>query len=132
MNYWMVKTEPSSYSWGDFQAKVEDIWDGIRNYQARKFLKEMRIGDLVLFYHSGKEKSVVGIAEVSHEAFADPGDAEWEAVRLKVHSILSRPVTLQQIKSDDHLSEMLLLRQSRLSVMPVSKDEFEWILNLSK
>lgn len=132
MNYWMVKTEPSSYSWEDFQAKGEDIWDGVRNYQARNFLKEMHLGDPVLFYHSGKDKAVVGIAEVSEEAFSDPKDADWVAVKLKVKKHLKKPVTLQSIKAEDSLSEMLMLRQSRLSVMSVTKEEFELILKMGQ
>ncbi len=132
MNYWMVKTEPSTYSWEDFQEKGEDVWDGVRNYQARNFLKEMRLGDPVLFYHSGKDKAVVGVAEVSEEAFPDPKDGDWVAVKLKVNSALPNPVSLQSIKAEDLLSEMLMLRQSRLSVMSVTDQEFELILKMGK
>ncbi|SEG47022.1 EVE domain-containing protein [Algoriphagus boritolerans] len=132
MNYWMVKTEPSSYSWEDFSEKGEDVWDGVRNYQARNFLKEMQQGDPVLFYHSGKDKAVVGVAEVSAAAFPDPKDEAWVAVGLKVKQALKNPVTLETIKAEDGLSEMLMLRQSRLSVMSVTKEEFNIILNLSK
>jgi predicted RNA-binding protein with PUA-like domain len=132
MNYWMVKTEPESYSWDDFVKKGEDVWDGVRNYQARNFLKAMHLGDQVLFYHSGKEKAVVGIAEVSREAFPDPKDEAWTAVGLSVKQALANPVTLEKIKSEDRLSEMLMLRQSRLSVMSVTKEEFNLILTLSK
>jgi len=132
MKHWMVKTEPNSYSWDDFSKKGEDVWDGVRNYQARNFLKEMQAGDPVLFYHSGKDKAIVGIAEVLTEAFPDPKDASWVAVSLKVKQALNNPVTLEVIKSEDGLSEMLMLRQSRLSVMSVTKEEFNLILNLSK
>lgn len=132
MNYWMVKTEPSTYSWEDFQEKGEDVWDGVRNYQARNFLKEMRLGDPVLFYHSGKDKAVVGVAEVSEGAFPDPKDGDWVAVKLKVNSALPNPVSLQSIKAEDLLSEMLMLRQSRLSVMSVTDQEFELILKMGK
>lgn len=132
MNYWMVKTEPSTYSWEDFQEKGEDVWDGVRNYQARNFLTEMRLGDPVLFYHSGKDKAVVGVAEVSEEAFPDPKDGDWVAVKLKVNSALPNPVSLQSIKAEDLLSEMLMLRQSRLSVMSVTDQEFELILKMGK
>jgi predicted RNA-binding protein with PUA-like domain len=132
MNYWMVKTEPNSYSWDDFSKKGEDVWDGVRNYQARNFLKEMQVGDPVLFYHSGKDKAIVGLAEVSAAAFPDPKDADWVAVSLKVNRALNNPVTLETIKSEDGLSEMLMLRQSRLSVMSVTNEEFNLILNLSK
>ncbi|MBN7817122.1 EVE domain-containing protein [Algoriphagus pacificus] len=130
MNYWMVKSEPSSYSWEDFVAKKEDVWDGVRNYQARNFLRAMQLGDLVLFYHSGKDKAVVGIAEVSEENFPDPKDKDWLAVKLKVNSTLKNPVSLQAIKSEDALSDMLMLRQSRLSVMSLEKAEFELILKM--
>lgn len=126
----MVKSEPSSYSWEDFVAKKEDVWDGVRNYQARNFLRAMQLGDLVLFYHSGKDKAVVGIAEVSEENFPDPKDKDWLAVKLKVNSALKNPVSLQAIKSEDALSDMLMLRQSRLSVMSLEKAEFELILKM--
>ncbi|GAB3218090.1 EVE domain-containing protein [Algoriphagus aestuariicola] len=132
MNYWMVKTEPESYSWEDFVEKGEDVWDGVRNYQARNFLREMRTGDPVLFYHSGKEKAVVGVAEVSREAFPDPKDEAWVAVSLKEKLPLANPVSLESIKSDDRLTGMLMLRQSRLSVMAVSKEEFNVIIALGK
>ena len=130
MNYWMVKSEPGSYSWEDFKKAKEDIWDGVRNYQARNFLKEMRLGDKVLFYHSGKEKAVVGVAEVSEEHFPDPTDEKWEAVKLKVNSQLKNPVTLHEIKAEDALAGMLMLRQSRLSVMSMEKTEFDLILKM--
>lgn len=132
MNYWMVKTEPGSYSWEDFAKKGEDIWDGVRNYQARNFLKEMKQGDPVLFYHSGKDKAVVGIAEVSAEAFPDPKDDTWVAISLKPKQALKNPVTLATIKAEEGLTEMLMLGQSRLSVMSVTKEEFNLILTLSE
>lgn len=133
MNYWLVKSEPESYSWDDLNKKEEDIWDGIRNYQARNFLKEMKLGEKVLFYHSGKPKEIVGIAEVSEEAFPDPNDKDekgWVAVKLKPLEVLSRPVTLAQIKSDDQLDDLLLLKQSRLSVMSVEKSQYDHIVKL--
>jgi predicted RNA-binding protein with PUA-like domain len=132
MNYWMVKTEPSSYSWEDFVKKGEDVWDGVRNFQARNFLKEMQAGDPVLFYHSGKDKAVVGLAEVSQEAFPDPKDPAWVAVSLRAKQALPNSVSLEAIKSEDRLSSMLMLRQSRLSVMSVAKDEFNLILAMGK
>jgi predicted RNA-binding protein with PUA-like domain len=131
MNYWMVKTEPASYSWEDLVSKGEDVWDGVRNFQARNFLKAMQKGDLVLFYHSGKDKAVVGIAEVSKEAFPDPKDAAWEAVRLIPKSPFAHPVTLARIKGEDRLSDLLMLKQSRLSVMSISPAEYELIVNMS-
>ncbi|MDF2157394.1 EVE domain-containing protein [Algoriphagus sp. CAU 1675] len=130
MNYWMVKSEPGSYSWDDFVKIEEEVWDGVRNYQARNYLREMKLGELVLFYHSGKDKEVVGIAEVSEEAFPDPKDEAWTAVKLKVKKALNQPVTLAQIKSEDRLSELPMLKQSRLSVLPVGKEEFDLILKM--
>ncbi|NVJ85870.1 MAG: EVE domain-containing protein [Algoriphagus sp.] len=131
MKYWMVKSEPNSYSWDDFEKAQEDIWDGVRNYQARNYLNEMGIGDQVLFYHSGKEKAVVGIAEVSSAPLPDPKDEAWTAVMLKVGKRLTNPVSLKQIKAEDRLSDLPMLKQSRLSVLPVSKDEFELIVKMS-
>lgn len=135
MNYWLVKSEPESYSWEDLQQKGEDIWDGIRNYQARNYLQEMEVGDEVLFYHSGKNKAIVGLATVSQQAFPDPNDGEqkgWLAVRLKANRTLAKPVTLAQLKAHDHLKELALFKQSRLSVIPVNHAHFELILALSQ
>ena len=130
MNYWMVKSEPESYSWDDFVAKKEDVWDGVRNYQARNFLREMQLGDLVYFYHSGKEKAIVGIAEVSEEQFPDPTDEAWTAVKLKVKRPLEKSIPLSAIKAEDRLSDLPMLKQARLSVLPVGKDEFELLLKM--
>ncbi|MDI1324833.1 MAG: EVE domain-containing protein [Algoriphagus sp.] len=130
MNYWMVKSEPTSYSWDDFTAKQEDVWDGVRNYQARNSLRDMRLGEPVLFYHSGKDKAIVGVAEVSEEAFADPKDPAWIAVRLKVKKPLKSPVKLEMIKNEDRLSQLPMLKQSRLSVFPVGKEEFDLLLKM--
>jgi predicted RNA-binding protein with PUA-like domain len=131
MNYWLVKSEPNSYSWNDLSAKLEDIWDGVRNYQARNFMKEMKLGDQVFFYHSGKEKAIVGLAEVREEAFPDPKDADFVAVKIKSKQPLKNPVSLSEIKSTDLLSEVLLIKQSRLSVMPISKIEAEILMKMS-
>lgn len=130
MKYWMVKSEPGSYSWDDFANKNEDVWDGVRNYQARNFLREMHLGDLVFFYHSGKEKAIVGIAEVSQEQFPDPTDEAWTAVKLKVKNPLNNIIPLQSIKAEDRLSELPMLKQSRLSVLPVGKEEFDLLLKM--
>ncbi|WP_192348891.1 EVE domain-containing protein [Algoriphagus sp. Y33] len=130
MNYWMVKSEPESYSWDDFVAKKEDVWDGVRNYQARNFLREMQLGDWVFFYHSGKEKAIVGIAEVSEEQFPDPTDEAWTAVKLKVKRPLEKSIPLSAIKAEDRLSDLPMLKQARLSVLPVGKDEFELLLKM--
>ncbi|MBS9524905.1 EVE domain-containing protein [Litoribacter ruber] len=135
MKHWLVKTEPETYGWADLVSKKEDIWDGVRNYQARNFLKDMAEGDLVMVYHSGKHREVVGLAKVSEESFPDPADEEgkgWVAVRLAAENELKRPVTLQEIKGQEELSEMLLLKQSRLSVMPLTANEFDFILQLAE
>jgi predicted RNA-binding protein with PUA-like domain len=131
MNYWLVKSEPNSYAWNDLRNKSEDIWDGVRNYQARNFMKEMKLGDQVFFYHSGKEKAIVGLAEVSEEAFPDPKDLDFVAVKIKPKQPFKNPVSLREIKSIDLLSELLLIKQSRLSVMPISNIEADVLMKMS-
>jgi predicted RNA-binding protein with PUA-like domain len=133
MNYWLVKSEPEAYSWQEFIQKKEEVWDGVRNYQARNNLNAMKIGDLVLFYHSGGERQVMGIAEVSKESYQDPTteDDRWKSVDLKLVEELARPVTLKEIKADPRLQNIALVRQSRLSVMPLLKEEFDIILGIS-
>lgn len=134
MKYWLVKQEPEKYSFDDLVKDKKTIWDGVRNYQARNNLREMKKGDAVLFYHSVSEKSVVGVAEVSKEAFQDPSDdtGKWSVVELKAVEKLKNPVSLEQIKSDKKLQEIALIKQSRLSVMPLKKSEFDAILKMSK
>ena len=131
-NYWMVKQEPETYSWNDFVKDGSTDWTGVRNYQARNNLREMKLGDRVLFYHSGKEKAVVGVAEVVKSAYADPtaDDPQWVAVDLKPVKALPSPVQLAAIRYDKRLSGLPLIRQSQLSVMPLTKDEFEAILSM--
>jgi len=132
MNYWLVKSEPETFSWGDLVKDGKTVWDGVRNYQARNFLAEMKRGDLVLFYHSVSEKAVVGLAKVEKEAFPDPtiADPRWLAVELVPQRDFKEKVTLSQIKTDSRLQQVALLRQSRLSVMPLKPEEFEVILGL--
>ncbi|MBL0912977.1 MAG: EVE domain-containing protein [Bacteroidia bacterium] len=132
MNYWLAKSEPFKYSWEKFTKDKTTFWDGVRNYQARNNLRAMAKGDLVLFYHSNEGKEIVGIAQVAREAYQDPGtdDPNWVAVDLKVYKKLKKPVTLEQIKADDILRNMALVRQGRLSVSPVTRDEFDRILLL--
>ncbi len=132
MRYWLVKSEPETYGWGDLVKEGKTFWDGVRNYQARNFLQEMKAGDLVLFYHSVSEKAVVGLAKVSGEAFPDPkaDDPKWLAVELIPFRDFKVPVTLSQIKADPRLSQLGLLRQSRLSVMPLKPEEYEIIVGL--
>jgi len=129
-SYWMVKQEPETYSWDDFVEDGQTDWTGVRNYQARNNLRAMKAGDRVLFYHSGKDKAVVGIAEVTKAAYEDPtaDDEQWVAVDLKPVKRLKNPVPLAAIRYDKRLSELPLIRQSQLSVMPLTKDEFETIV----
>jgi predicted RNA-binding protein with PUA-like domain len=130
--YWMVKQEPETYSWDDFVKDGSTDWSGVRNYQARNNLREMNIGDRVLFYHSGKGKEVVGLAEVTKSAYADPtaDDPQWVAVDLKPLKPLATPVQLAAIRYDKRLSQLPLIRQSQLSVMPLTKDEFDVIVGM--
>ena len=131
MQYWIVKTEPSTYSWNDLVRKGEDTWDEVRNYQARNFLKLMQVGDLVLLYHSGAEKALVGLAKVSREAFPDPQDEAWVAVKLKAIQPLSTPVTLSRLQAEPSLAEISLLKHSRLSVHSLSEAAYQLIHTLS-
>ncbi|HEX8289758.1 MAG TPA: EVE domain-containing protein [Pyrinomonadaceae bacterium] len=134
MNFWLVKQEPEKYSFDDLIAEGKTVWTGVRNYQARNNLLAMKTGDKVLFYHSVTEKSVAGLAEVSKEAFPDPSDetGKWVAVEIKPIEKFAKFVTLDEIKAEQNLQNIALLKQSRLSVMPLMKDEFETILNLTK
>jgi predicted RNA-binding protein with PUA-like domain len=133
-NYWMVKTEPTAYSWDQFVTDGGTAWTGVRNFQARINLRAMRKGDEVFFYHSVIGKEVVGIAKVGREAYPDPtADEEgWVCVDLAPAKPLKSPVTLEQIKADPVLKEIKLVRQSRLSVIPLNAGEFERILELAK
>ena len=126
----MVKQEPETYSWSDLVSDGKTDWTGVRNYQARNNLREMKTGDRVLFYHSGKEKAVVGLAEVVKAAYADPtaADGEWVAVDLKPVKALKNPVPLAAIRYDKRLSQLPLIRQSQLSVMSLTKEEFDIIV----
>ena len=133
-NYWLGKQEPSSYSWSDFVAERGTSWTGVRNYAARNNLRRMRKGDEVLFYHSGEEKAVVGIAKVMRTAYADPtaSEGDWSAVDLAPNKSLRRPVTLEQIKNDPRLRKIQLVRQSRLSVLPLATCEFRAIVRMGQ
>lgn len=132
MNHWLVKSEPSSYSWDDLVRDGGTRWDGVRNYQARNNLGAMKKGDLVLYYHSGAEPEVVGIAKVVKESYRDPttDDDRWVAVDLAPVKPLKSPVPLDVIKKEKRLGNIYLVKQGRLSVMPVTKDEYEVILGL--
>src|SRR2546428_12573539 len=129
-SFWLVEQEPSSYSWSDFTAEGGTSWTGVRNYTARNNLRRMRNGDEVLFYHSGEDKAVVGIAKVTRPAYRDATakEGDWSAVDLAPVKKLPRPVTLREIKAKRELKNIALVRQSRLSVMPLGKREFQLIV----
>jgi len=132
MNYWLVKSEPFKYAWDKFMADKETFWDGVRNYQARNNLKGMKVGDLVLYYHSNEGKEVVGIAKVSKEFYQDPTteDPNWVVVNLVPVQTLSKPVTLKQIKDEPLLTNMELVKQGRLSVTRLLQIEFDKVLEM--
>lgn len=131
MKYWLVKQEPEAYSFDDLLADGKTVWTGVRNFQARNNLRDMKMGDKVLFYHSVSEKSVVGLAEVSREEFTDPTDEKWIAVEIKAVEKFPNRVTLAKIKAEKYLENIALIKQSRLSVLPLTRKEFETIVNLS-
>lgn len=132
-SFWLVKQEPSSYSWSDFTAEGGTSWTGVRNYTARNNLRRMRKDDEVLFYHSGADKAVVGIARVARPAYRDPTakEGDWSAIDLVPVKPLRRPVTLREIKDNPRLKKVQLVRQSRLSVMPLTAEEFRTIVKMS-
>jgi predicted RNA-binding protein with PUA-like domain len=134
MNYWLVKQEPEEFGWPEFVAEKGTAWTGVRNFAARNHLRAMRRGDQVLFYHSVIGKEIVGIAEVAREGYPDPTAEEegWVCVNLRPVRPLAHPVSLEQIKADKLLKEMPLIKQSRLSVMPVSSEQFGHILRLGQ
>lgn len=134
MDYWLVKSEPEAYSWDTFVKLGQDHWDGVRNYQARNNLKLMKVGDEVLFYHSGVEKQVIGIAKVVKEWYPDPtiDDERWVVVDLVPVKKLNKPVTLAEIKVEEKLKGLPLIKNSRLSVMPVSKNHYQLIISKSQ
>jgi len=132
MNYWLVKSEPHKYSWEKFNEDGRTFWNGVRNYQARNNLREMKEGDLVLYYHSNEGKAVVGIAKVVKEFYQDPttDDKNWVVVDLVPFETIQNPVTLETIKADEQLKDIGLVRQGRLSVMGMKREEFDRIVEL--
>ena len=134
MNYWLVKSEPSVYAWEQLVADGKTCWDGVRNNAARLHLLAMKKGDHVMFYHSNEGLAVMGIAKVEKTAYSDPtaDDARWVGVELTPYKALKKPVTLAQVKEDARLKDIALVRIGRLSVMPLKKEEFNVILELSK
>lgn len=131
MNYWLVKTEPETFSWDTFAKDKKTTWDGVRNFQARSNMKAMAKGDVVFFYHTGDEKAIVGLAKVLTDPYPEPKDPDWVVVDLVPERKLKNPVSLSQIKSEKRLSDMVLVRASRLSVQPVKENEYKIILELS-
>jgi len=134
MNYWILKSEPFKYSWDQFVKDGETYWDGVRNYAARIHLRTMAIGDVCFFYHSNVGKEIVGIAEVIKTAYQDPttDDDRWVAVDIKVLNPVKKPVSLAAMKAEKKLSKLELIRISRLSVSPVRKSEFDFIMKMSE
>ncbi|WP_316738207.1 EVE domain-containing protein [Pedobacter aquatilis] len=130
--HWLVKSEPFKYSWEKFNEDGRTFWDGVRNYQARNNLRDMKEGDLVLFYHSNEGKNVVGVAKVVKESYQDPttDDKNWVVVDLSPVESLKNPVSLEQIKAEESLKDISLVRQGRLSVMPLKAEEFDKILEM--
>jgi predicted RNA-binding protein with PUA-like domain len=133
-SFWLVKQEPSAYSWSDLVAEGETSWTGVRNFAARNKLRKMRKADEVLFYHSGDEKAVIGIAKVTRTAYPDPTakEGDWSTVDLAAGKPLARPVTLREIKANSRLKGIPLVRQSRLSVMPMAEPAFREIVNMGR
>lgn len=131
MNYWLMKSEPSVYSWTNLEKDKKATWDGVRNFQARNNLKAMKKDDLAFLYHSNEDKAIIGIAKIIKENYPDPKDKDWIVVDIAPVEKLKSPVSLAQIKADKRLVDMVLVRASRLSVQPVRKEEFEMIIKLS-
>jgi predicted RNA-binding protein with PUA-like domain len=135
MQYWMMKTEPGEFSFDDLVRDGKTVWDGVRNFQARNNMKAMKQGDQVLIYHSVTDKAVVGIAEVIREYYPDPKDnpkQDWVVVDIKPVRLFKRRVTLAEVKMDSQLADIALIRQSRLSVMPLEKRHFDRLIHLSE
>ena len=131
MAHWLMKSEPGTYSWSDLVREGSTEWDGVRAPAARLHLKAMKRGDEAYFYHSGNERSVIGVMRVTREAAPDPKDPDWVSVAVEPVRELARPVTLKQVKADPRLGKMELVRQSRLSVSPVRDEEWKAVLELA-
>lgn len=132
--HWLVKSEPFKYSWDQFVKDGQTYWDGVRNHEARNNLRDMQVGDLALFYHSNEGKEVVGVARVKRESYPDPtsSDERWLVVDFTPVKALAQPVSLAEMKAEPALAEMALLRRSRLSVVPVSRRDFDRVLRMGK
>lgn len=134
MNYWLLKTEPETFSWDNLVEQKTAMWDGVRSFQARNNLRKMKVGDWGFFYHSGKNPGIIGIAEIIKENYPDPTakEGDWSVVDVKPVRKLQRFITLQEVKSLPSLKDMSLVTSARLSVQPVTKEEFETIMKLEK
>jgi predicted RNA-binding protein with PUA-like domain len=132
MDYWLLKTEPETYSWDNLVNDKNTVWDGVKNFQARNNLKAMKKGDKVFVYHTGSEKAVVGTAKVTKAAYADPKDDEWLVIEIAPERKLKRPVALAEVKADKKLQTMALVKYARLSVQPVKKEEADRMIELSE
>ena len=134
VSHWLIKSEPFKYAWDELVRDKWTYWDGVRNYEARNNLAAMKKGDLALYYHSNEGKEVVGVARVKKESYPDPttDDERWVVVDFEPVVAFKEPVTLKQIKSDEKLAEISLIKRSRLSVVPILKKEFDYILKLGK
>jgi predicted RNA-binding protein with PUA-like domain len=130
MNYWLLKSEPGTYSWDDLVRDKRTVWDGVRNFQARNNLRAMQPGDLALFYHSVNERSVLGVARIASAPYPDPKAPDWTVVDVEPAHALKTPISLDDIKQHKAFAEMVLVKQSRLSVQPVRKAEFDALLKL--
>lgn len=131
MHYWLLKTEPDDYAYADLFAAGSDTWDGVRNRKAQNYIRQMKPGDLLFIYHTGKEKAITGVAEVVSLPFADPADPDFTAISVKALRRLQRPVTLREIKKLPQFADWELVRLPRLSVMPVTARHWQEILGLS-
>lgn len=132
MSYWLVKTEPGTYSWDDLVKDTKTVWDGVRNFQARNHIKSMKKGDTLFIYHSGEGKEIVGTAKITKEHFPDPKDKDWPVVEIAAGKKLKHPVSLSTIKATKKLANMVLVRSSRLSVQPIAEEEFNLIMEMSQ
>jgi predicted RNA-binding protein with PUA-like domain len=132
MAYWILRSEPETYGWPDLVGDGATEWDGVRNYTARNFLKDMAVGDEALFYHSGKEKAAVGVMQITRAWRPDGADGTWASVQVEPRQPLARPVTLAAIKAEPKLAKLEMLRQSRLSVTPVRPEEWQRLLRMGE
>lgn len=134
MNFWLMKSEPAKYSWPQLQKDGKTLWDGVRNYQARNYMRQMEVGDLAVFYHSNEDKAAMGIARVVSPAYADPTakEGDWSVVDVAPHQALPRPVTLDEMRQHPVLRNMNMFRQNRLSITQLTQEEFDLICALGQ